>query len=188
MKIIIRSKLLKLLILLLFVAACAKTEKPTDENIKPLRNPNPQPAVSALQKTVAAIDAQLGEYESVDGQFANGPQIIRFSAFFSGDSLKTIVENRKLAAGGTAEGQFYFANGEPVFFREVQHLGDGNGNKTQLSQQIFWGAGGNIISAERTVADEPEASSADESTAIKDRAALLYQTAFQQRMSNNRPR
>lgn len=188
MKLFSKFKLLKILMLLLFMVACAKTEKATDENIKPLRNPNPQPAVSALQKTVAAIDAQLGEYESVDGQFANGPQIIRFSAFFSGDSLKTIVENRKMAAGGTAEGQFYFANGEPVFFREVQHLTDGNGGKTQLSQQIFWGTGGNIISAERTVADEPEAISADESTAIKDRATLLYQTAFQQRMSNSRSR
>ena len=188
MKLFTELKPLKILMLLLLVAACAKTEKSSDENIKPLRNPNPQPAVSALQKTVAAIDAQLGEYESVDGQFANGPQIIRFSAFFSGDSLKTIVENRKLAAGGTAEGQFYFANGEPVFFREVQHLTDGNSGKKQLSQQIFWGTGGNIISAERTVADEPVAISADESTAIKDRATLLYQTAFQQRMSNNRPR
>ncbi len=169
-----------ILICMVMLAACSSADKHSETDKKPVVNPNPV-NIEAVRKLAHTIDVNLENYQQVNGQMAMGEKVVQFSAFFAGDSLKTIVATEK-KDGVVTESQIYYQAEKPVLYKS-----NNSGSPQNRSLQLIWDKAGKLVRSESqagadvvTVAEE----------AVKARyqfAELLRQTAHQQLMMNQRP-
>jgi hypothetical protein len=168
------------LICIVMLAACSSAEKHSETDKKPVVNPNPVD-VEAIRKLANTIDLNLENYQQVNGQMAMGEKVVQFSAFFAGDSLKTIVATEK-KDGAVTESQIYYQDEKPVLYKSTTSQSQQN-----RSMQLIWDKTGNLVRSEAQTGADVVALADDTAKARYQFAELLRQTAHQQLMMNQRP-